>query len=93
MPVRSLVCVYYRGRFAVIKRTIRSCQERDGDGMRALRFLWKPGNIERLREGLEYVVTPTPEGWEQIRKTRARVAIPFVGYRYPLKTIQTNDYV
>jgi hypothetical protein len=50
-------------------RTIDSYPQGKGEGMGVLRFLWKPGNIERLREGLEYVVTPTLEGWEKIHKT------------------------
>src|SRR5882762_7397916 len=67
MTVRGLVCVYYRGRFAAAMRTTTSYPQ--GEGMGLLRFLWKPGNIERLREGFQYAVTPTKEGWEQIRKT------------------------
>jgi len=31
--------------------------------MGVLGFLWKPGNIERLREGLQYVAAPTPENY------------------------------
>ncbi|KAN0071461.1 hypothetical protein V8E54_010057 [Elaphomyces granulatus] len=61
MTIRGLVCVYYRGRFAVAMRTACSYPQGDGEGMGVLRFLWKPGNIERLREGLQYVATPTPE--------------------------------
>ncbi|KAN0084948.1 hypothetical protein V8E54_001415 [Elaphomyces granulatus] len=77
MTVRGLVCVYYRGRFAAAKRTTDSYPQGDGEGMGVLRFLWKPGNIERLREGFQYVVTPTEEGWEQIRKTPG-LHIPFI---------------
>ena len=59
--VHGLVCVYYRGRFAAAKRTTNSYPQGNGEGMGLLRFLWEPGNIERLREGLQYVATPTPE--------------------------------
>ncbi|KAN0071474.1 hypothetical protein V8E54_010070 [Elaphomyces granulatus] len=69
MTVRGLVCVYYKGRFAFAKKTTRGYPQETGEGMEVLRFLWQPGNIERLREGFQYVVTPTPEGWEQIRET------------------------
>ncbi|KAN0071477.1 hypothetical protein V8E54_010073, partial [Elaphomyces granulatus] len=58
---RGLVCVYYRSRFVVAMRTARSYPQGDGEGIGVLRFLWEPGNIERLREGLQYVATPTPE--------------------------------
>ena len=61
MTVRGLVCVYYRGRFVAAKRTTRSYPQGDGEGMGVLRFLWKPGNIERLREGLQHVVALTEE--------------------------------
>jgi hypothetical protein len=69
MIVHGLVCVYYRGRFAAAMRTTKSYPLGKGEGMGVLRFLWKPGNIERLREGLQYVVTPTLEGWAEIHKT------------------------
>jgi hypothetical protein len=29
----------------------------NGGGMGVLGFLWEPGNIERLREGLQHVAT------------------------------------
>ncbi|KAN0085241.1 hypothetical protein V8E54_001708 [Elaphomyces granulatus] len=56
MTVCGLVCVYYRGRFAAAKRITSSCPQGDGEfeGMGVLRFLWKPGNIERLREGFQF---------------------------------------
>jgi hypothetical protein len=72
MGCRSLICVYYRGRFVVAQY----CQwdlwvatDNEGEGMGILRFLWEPGNIERLREGLQYIATPTGEGWEQLLNT------------------------
>ena len=41
-------------------------QDNDG-GMGVLRFLWEPGNIERLRKGLQHVATLTPEGEQEQR--------------------------
>jgi hypothetical protein len=37
--------------------------------MEILKFLWEPGNIERLREGFQYVATLTKEGWDQLADT------------------------
>jgi hypothetical protein len=74
ISVCSLICVNYRGRFVLAQRSHQILHHHVGypqgtdDGMRVLRFLWEPGNIERLREGLQYVATLTPEGWEQIHE-------------------------
>lgn len=66
-PDRSLICVYYRGRFAVANPSAPRGHP-GGDGIEILRFL---GNIERLREGLQHVATLTLEGLEQFQETPA----------------------
>jgi hypothetical protein len=65
MSANGLVCVYYRGRFAVAQMGDAWAY---GEGMRILRFLREPGNIGRLREGLQYVATLIPEGLKEIKK-------------------------
>ena len=42
---------------------------RQGHGMEILKFLWEPGNIERLREGLQHVATLTKVGRKQLLDT------------------------
>ena len=37
--------------------------------MEILKFLWEPGNIERLREGFQHVATLTEEGQKQLLDT------------------------
>ncbi|KAN0070633.1 hypothetical protein V8E54_011502 [Elaphomyces granulatus] len=67
MGTRSLICVYCGGRFVVAQY----CQwvgypQDDGEGMEILKFLWGPGNIERLREGLRHVDALTEESREEL---------------------------
>jgi hypothetical protein len=49
----SLICIYYRGRFVFAQ--VASVHKTAINGMEILKFLWEPGNIERLREGLQHV--------------------------------------
>lgn len=68
MGTRHLVCVFYRGRFVVAQYG-----QFDGypeiAGLTIVRFLIGAGNIERLKQGLEHIYTPTQEEEEQIMKT------------------------
>ena len=86
MTLRTAVCVYHRGRLAVAQRIPRgkgTPQENNG-GFGVLRFLWEPGNIERLRTGFEHVATLTREGRE--------LETPFQGSGVDLlKTIATAE--
>jgi hypothetical protein len=66
----SLICIYYRDRFVLAQ----VCEwggfpQEKGHGMEILKFLWEPGNIERLREGLQHVATLTKEGQKQLLDT------------------------
>jgi len=65
MGTRNLICVYYKGRFVVAQY----CQwdgYPEGQGVTILKFLWKSGNIELLKEGLQYIVTLTQEGVNEL---------------------------
>jgi hypothetical protein len=70
MSYPSIICVYHRGRFVLAQY----CKwdgypHGDGQGMEILKFLWGPGNIERLTEGFQHVVTLTKEGRKQLIDT------------------------
>jgi hypothetical protein len=68
MTLRIAVCVYHRGRLAVAEKYTGTGTPQDNDGgMGVLRFLWEPGNIERLRKGLQHVATLTLQGVEEQR--------------------------
>jgi len=62
----GLTCVYHRGHFVVASRN-KFAGAPNCDGYGSIRFLREPGNIERLREGLQHVATLTPEGLEEFR--------------------------
>ena len=68
MTLRTAVCIYHRGRLAVAERSTGTGTPHDDDGgIGVLKFLWQPGNIERLRKGLQHVATLTPEGRKEVR--------------------------
>jgi hypothetical protein len=61
----NLVCVYHRGRFVLAHWCHQFYDFSDDQGMEILKFLREPGNIKRLREGLQHVATLTEEGrWQ-----------------------------
>jgi hypothetical protein len=71
----TLTCVYHRGRFVVAQychgdttqhSSVLGTQGGEDQGMEILKFLWEPGNIERLREGLQHIATLTKEGRQQL---------------------------
>ncbi|KAN0070949.1 hypothetical protein V8E54_011114, partial [Elaphomyces granulatus] len=65
MGTRNLICVYYKGRFVIAQY----CQwdgYPEGQGQGILMFLLESGNIERLKEGLQYLTTLTQEGMEEL---------------------------
>lgn len=55
MGTRSLICVFYRGRF-VIAQYSQWDGYPEGQGMTILNFLLNSQNIERLKNGLQYLV-------------------------------------
>jgi hypothetical protein len=70
MGIHSLICVYHRGRFVVAQYSQwEGFPQEDGQGMEILEFLWRSRNIERLREGLQHIVTLTEEGRQQVFDT------------------------
>jgi len=65
MGTRNLTCVYHKGRFVIVQY----CQwdgYPEGQGQVILMFLRESGNIERLKEGLQYLITLTEEGMKQL---------------------------
>lgn len=68
MGTRSLICIYYRGRF-VVSQYSQWGGYPEGYGQEILRFLLEPGNIELLKEGLRYITTLTDVGIEEIYDT------------------------
>lgn len=59
MGTRSLICIWYKGRF-VVAQYCRWDGYLEGQGERILRFLLVPGNIERLKKGLTRI-TPVDD--------------------------------
>jgi hypothetical protein len=56
MGTRSLICIFFHGRFVVAQYSQwDGYPERGGQGMKILRFLRQPGNIKRLKRGLQYI--------------------------------------
>ncbi|KAN0074382.1 hypothetical protein V8E54_008319 [Elaphomyces granulatus] len=70
MGTRNLICVYHRGRFVIAQYSLWGHPE--SQGLRILKFLWGSGNIERLKEGLQNVITLTDEGLKQLINTMER---------------------
>jgi hypothetical protein len=54
MGTRSLICVFYKGRFVIAQY---SKWDGVGHGLRILNFLRDSANIERLKDGLQYTIT------------------------------------
>ncbi|CAK3824797.1 Hypothetical predicted protein [Lecanosticta acicola] len=54
MGTRHLICIYYNGRFVVAQYG-----QWDGNpevqGVKVLKFLREPGNLERLKKGIEHI--------------------------------------
>ena len=56
MGTRSLICVYFNGRFVVAQYSqLDGYPYRDGEGIKVWRFLLQPNNIERLKRGLQHI--------------------------------------
>jgi hypothetical protein len=68
MGTRSLICVYYKGRFVVVQYSQWDGYP-EGQGMTILKFLWESKNIELLKEGLQYITTLTEEGLEELKNS------------------------
>jgi len=67
MGTRHLICIFYNGRFVMAQY----CQwdgYADGSGKDLLQFLLDASNIERLKEGLRHIYTPSKEEIERINK-------------------------
>ena len=67
MGTSSLICVIYEGhlRIAHFSR-FDGYPDSHGHGMRILRFLRRPGKIERLAQGLQHVSVPDARGVEDL---------------------------
>lgn len=68
MGTRSLICVYYKGRFVVAQYTQFDGYP-EGQGLQIFKFLLNPTNIIHLKEGLEHhIYSPTNEELKEIDK-------------------------
>jgi hypothetical protein len=67
MGTRNLICVFYRGRF-VIAQYSQWDGYPEGQGMTILNFLLNSQNIERLKQGLQYIVILDDEDLEQYQQ-------------------------
>jgi hypothetical protein len=54
MGTRNLICIYYKGRFMVAQYT-QWDGYLEGQGWAILQFLLVPGNIQRLKAGMEFI--------------------------------------
>jgi hypothetical protein len=69
MGARSLICVFYKGRFVIAQYTqFDGYPEGEGQGMKILNFLLDSANIERLKDGLQHVITLSQEGLQQFKE-------------------------
>jgi hypothetical protein len=95
MGTRSVICIYYKGRFVVAQYTQFDGYP-EGQGLQILKFLKNPTNIIHLKEGLEHhIYNPTNDELKEIDKRieeledearerdRANGTFPW-GYRSPL---------
>lgn len=67
MGTRSLICVFYKGRF-VIAQYSRWDGYPEGQGARLFKFLSNLANIERLKDGLQHIYTPDEEELNQMNE-------------------------
>lgn len=65
MGTRSLICIFYKGRFYLAQYTQFDGYP-GGQGVDIFRFLIKPDSIEHLKRGLEYVKEMKGEEVEEI---------------------------
>jgi hypothetical protein len=54
MGTRNLICIFYRGRFVVAQYGQWDGYP-EGQGLKILEFISTPGNIQRLKDGLEFI--------------------------------------
>ncbi|EEP75759.1 predicted protein [Uncinocarpus reesii 1704] len=78
MGTRSVICIWYKGRFVVAQYTQFDGYP-EGQGIKILKFLAAPGNVERLKAGLEHVKIISEEEHNEIAEkveedTRAKQA-------------------
>lgn len=68
MGTRSVLCIYYKGRF-VVAQYAQFDGYPEGQGLQIFKFLRNPTNIIHLKEGLEHhIYNPTKEELEEIDK-------------------------
>ncbi|KAK2766267.1 hypothetical protein FQN54_007784 [Arachnomyces sp. PD_36] len=66
MGTRSIISIYYKGRFVVAQYTQFDGYP-EGQGLKIFKFLKDPTNLIHLKEGLEHhIYTPTQEELEEI---------------------------
>ncbi|KMP00477.1 hypothetical protein CIRG_00619 [Coccidioides immitis RMSCC 2394] len=67
MGTRSLICVWYKGRFVIAQYTQFDGYP-EGQGADILRFISVKGNIERLKAGLEHVKAISDQELNEIHR-------------------------
>ncbi|KAI1913682.1 hypothetical protein LOZ61_002568 [Ophidiomyces ophidiicola] len=67
MGTRSLICVWYKGRFVIAQYTQFDGYP-EGQGGHILRFLLAAGNVDRLKAGLEHVKVISDKELRQIQE-------------------------
>jgi hypothetical protein len=72
MGTRNLVFIFYRGRFVVAQYGQWDGYP-EGQGFKIFEFLQDLANIERLKEGLQHIYTPSKEQLQKIKKEIVRL--------------------
>lgn len=67
MGTRSLICIFYKGRFFIAQYTQFDGYP-DGQGITIFKFIRSSENIERVKNGLPFVYEPTAEELAEINK-------------------------
>jgi hypothetical protein len=91
MGTRSIICVFYRGRF-VIAQYSQWDGYPSGQGVTILKFISNPENIQRLKDGLQFIDYVGKEELKAIYDQASAMfmedqenGIRFLTYVYPMK--------
>ncbi|KAH9204812.1 hypothetical protein DL95DRAFT_398228, partial [Leptodontidium sp. 2 PMI_412] len=74
MGTRNLICVFYKGRFAIAQYTQFDGYP-EGQGVEILKFLQDSANVERLKEGLQHIYIPSHEKLQHMEEEIKRLDI------------------
>lgn len=68
MESKNLLCIFYKTSFMFVEYVHREEQHRDHDGRIILNFLRVPGNIQGLKDGLEFITVIDRDILERIER-------------------------